>query len=354
MAQRARRGRVDDVRGVSRLLAVGDVQSSYGGLAATLERAGYLAWDGESPRWTAGDAALLFIGDLVDKGEEPSDVLLLVQSLDAQAEAAGGCVVLVQGNHELMLLAALGDGTGSPAARSQWFGNGGLETLARLAHSQGAAVPERILQQIYTPSFGDLPVDAPEVEELVALVRVGWAGVLGFLERRLAPAALVNGAVLAFHGSPNYGAHDLESFASDERELAWGRAWLVPWELGEPAFAERVADLKRQLDRPSESIEIRHVLFGHTQQQRFEVPGFRGRQFRIGRLLAHDPARELPGVYNLITCPTGVPRGGALGALEFGAEGIQAVYGSEIENDHGRWPARESLGPADPAFRGSS
>src|SRR5688572_21959569 len=107
MATRFLRGRLHDVRGVSRLLAFGDVQASYGGLVATLEAAGYLAWDGDAPRWTAGDAALLFIGDLVDKGAEPSEVLLLVQALDPLAEAAGGCVVLIQGNHELMLLAAL-------------------------------------------------------------------------------------------------------------------------------------------------------------------------------------------------------------------------------------------------------
>src|SRR5688500_7608127 len=131
----AKASRVADVRGVARLLAVGDIQSNADAFAALLERAGFAAWREETLAWTAGPATLLLLGDLLDGGQEPGKVLTLVVSLAGQAEKAGGRVVLLRGNHELMLFSALREG--APHAVDQWFANGGLETLARLAAARG-------------------------------------------------------------------------------------------------------------------------------------------------------------------------------------------------------------------------
>lgn len=50
--------------------------------------------------WTGGRATLVVAGDLIDKGTSSLGVIDLLRSLEAQAPAAGGRVVVTLGNHE--------------------------------------------------------------------------------------------------------------------------------------------------------------------------------------------------------------------------------------------------------------
>src|SRR5262245_17702966 len=129
-----------DVRGVDRVLVVGDIQSNYESLVFLLEAAGYLAWEDDAPVWRAGNAALLLLGDLLDGGQQPAEVLWLVTALEARAHEAGGRLVLLKGNHEEALLGSLLHG--DQEAFQQWFAIGGLETLARLARARGFDIPD--------------------------------------------------------------------------------------------------------------------------------------------------------------------------------------------------------------------
>lgn len=54
--------------------------------------------------WSFGDGHLVLLGDLVDRGDNVLPLLWLVYRLEAEAEAAGGRVHYVLGNHEHMLL----------------------------------------------------------------------------------------------------------------------------------------------------------------------------------------------------------------------------------------------------------
>lgn len=56
--------------------------------------------------WSGGDATLVWIGDLVDRGPDGIGVLDLVRRLEREAAAAGGTSVMVLGNHDLLLLGA--------------------------------------------------------------------------------------------------------------------------------------------------------------------------------------------------------------------------------------------------------
>jgi hypothetical protein len=87
--------------GVERIVAVGDVSGALAPLAALLEGVGLV--DGEL-LWTGGQAHLVFIGDLVDRGDEDREVMDLARRLQAEAEAAGGRVHVLLGNHEAMNL----------------------------------------------------------------------------------------------------------------------------------------------------------------------------------------------------------------------------------------------------------
>ena len=90
------------------IYVVGDVHSDYKRLIRVLEAAGVIEGvpaDAMHPSWKGGHASLVFMGDLIDKGPDALDVIALVQSLRSAAQAAGGHVFSVIGNHEAEFLA---------------------------------------------------------------------------------------------------------------------------------------------------------------------------------------------------------------------------------------------------------
>lgn len=88
--------------GVDRVVVVGDVHGAHDELVALLQGTGLV--DAEL-RWSGGDAHLVSLGDLLDRGDYGKQVMDLLMRLRAEAAAAGGAVHIVHGNHEAMNLA---------------------------------------------------------------------------------------------------------------------------------------------------------------------------------------------------------------------------------------------------------
>lgn len=84
-----------------RLLAVGDLHGDFENALATLALTG--AVDGAG-NWIGGCSILVQTGDVMDRGRSSVALLDLFAGLKAQAAAAGGRVVTLLGNHELMNL----------------------------------------------------------------------------------------------------------------------------------------------------------------------------------------------------------------------------------------------------------
>jgi predicted phosphodiesterase len=74
--------------------------------------------------YRAGEDRLVLIGDLVDRGEDSRGVV--ARAIELQ-RAAPETVVVIRGNHEEMMLAALAPEGGQEA--ELWYYNGGIETL---------------------------------------------------------------------------------------------------------------------------------------------------------------------------------------------------------------------------------
>ena len=87
--------------GVPRVVAVGDIHGSLDNLTVILKSSGLL--DGNLA-WSGGESHLVLNGDLIDKGRSDRGVLDLARRLQPEAEAAGGRVHVVLGNHEAMNL----------------------------------------------------------------------------------------------------------------------------------------------------------------------------------------------------------------------------------------------------------
>ena len=86
------------------LWVVGDVHGALGSLRTLLRRARLTDFE---DHWLGDGATLVLLGDLMDRGPDGLGVLRLVQRLGAQAQEAGGQVISLLGNHEVMMLAAL-------------------------------------------------------------------------------------------------------------------------------------------------------------------------------------------------------------------------------------------------------
>jgi hypothetical protein len=83
------------------LIAIGDVHGDFDDFCSILQRVGLID---EQRHWTGGKATFLQLGDLIDRGPKPRQVLDLMLSLDEQSAKVGGRVVSLLGNHEMMNL----------------------------------------------------------------------------------------------------------------------------------------------------------------------------------------------------------------------------------------------------------
>jgi hypothetical protein len=82
-----------------RIVAMGDLHGDFEAARDALRAAGVL---GDGDHWSGGTTTLVQTGDVLDRGDGESKILALLDQLAAEAPKAGGQVVQLLGNHELM------------------------------------------------------------------------------------------------------------------------------------------------------------------------------------------------------------------------------------------------------------
>ena len=87
---------------VKRIVAVGDLHGAYEYFELILKGTGLID---EGLHWIGGDTHLVQIGDVLDRGDGARQIFDLARQLEKEAEAAGGRVHMLIGNHEEMNLA---------------------------------------------------------------------------------------------------------------------------------------------------------------------------------------------------------------------------------------------------------
>jgi hypothetical protein len=88
-----------DVQTTERIVAVGDVHGAFDQFAAILRTTGLIDMRN---RWIGKKAVLVQTGDVLDRGPDSKKALDLLRKLEGEAQRAGGRVVALLGNHELM------------------------------------------------------------------------------------------------------------------------------------------------------------------------------------------------------------------------------------------------------------
>ncbi|MEJ2513633.1 MAG: metallophosphoesterase [Gammaproteobacteria bacterium] len=86
-------------QGVDRIVVFGDVHGAYERLVSVLQSTGVV---NAELQWSGGRTHLVSLGDLVDRGARSREVMELLMGLQPQAEAAGGRVIVLVGNHDAM------------------------------------------------------------------------------------------------------------------------------------------------------------------------------------------------------------------------------------------------------------
>ena len=90
-----------DIQTTERVVAVGDVHGAFDNFVAILRAAQVI--DNRN-RWTGRRTVLVQTGDILDRGPDSRKAIDLLRRLERDAQRAGGRVVSLLGNHELMRL----------------------------------------------------------------------------------------------------------------------------------------------------------------------------------------------------------------------------------------------------------
>jgi hypothetical protein len=82
-----------------RLVAIGDLHGDLAAARAALRTAGAID---DRDRWIGGALVVVQTGDVLDRGDDERAILDLIARLESEARAAGGAMIMLLGNHELM------------------------------------------------------------------------------------------------------------------------------------------------------------------------------------------------------------------------------------------------------------
>lgn len=85
----------------SRIVAVGDLHGDHDAWRAIAQAAGLVDAKG---RWSGGNATLVQMGDVVDRGPDSLKIIRDLQKLQREAPKRGGKVIVLLGNHEAMMM----------------------------------------------------------------------------------------------------------------------------------------------------------------------------------------------------------------------------------------------------------
>jgi hypothetical protein len=222
-----------------RVVAIGEVQGAYDCVVKILRVAELID---DQLKWSGGDAILIQTGDLIDDGIRVREVMDLFMRLAQEAEAAGGQVIVLLGNHEAMNILGLMHGVNYQTYET-FAGDESKEEQTAAYHAHASWLETR------AEAIDGQPPDVSEQyrSEWMAVHPPGWveyvdsmapSGRYGEWLRTL-PAAVRIGDTVFLHGgiSPALKGNDVEAINRkvaeeirlfDEYRAAMVEAGMVP------------------------------------------------------------------------------------------------------------------------------
>jgi calcineurin-like phosphoesterase family protein len=113
------------------VVAIADIHNAFDDFLAILRHTGLID---KQNHWTGGKTTFVQVGDLLDRGPKPREVMDLMMALEKEAVQAGGRVVSLLGNHEVMNI--MGDLRYVAPANYASFANGNSEKRQKAAYDE--------------------------------------------------------------------------------------------------------------------------------------------------------------------------------------------------------------------------
>jgi len=151
------------------LVAIGDVHGDFEDFVAILQHIGLID---RQNHWTGGKTTLVQVGDTLDRGPKPREVMDLLMALEKEAGQAGGRVVSLLGNHEMMNI--MGDLRYVTPVNYASFADGNSEKRQKSAYDE------------YVKWRDKHPELIAELSQPMELTEAEWMArhPLGFVEQR--------------------------------------------------------------------------------------------------------------------------------------------------------------------------
>ena len=113
------------------VVAIGDIHGDFDAFVAILQQVGLID---KQNHWIGGKATFVQVGDMLDRGPKPRQVMDLMMSMEKEAPQAGGRVVSLLGNHEVMNI--MGDLRYVTPGNYGSFADGQAEERQKAAYQQ--------------------------------------------------------------------------------------------------------------------------------------------------------------------------------------------------------------------------
>lgn len=238
-----------------RVVVVADLHGDFEHALAVLRMAGVVAPD--SHKWAGGKTVLVSTGDLVDRGDDTIPLYKLFASLRSESHAAGGRVVQLFGNHEIMNL--LGDWRYVTQGDVASFGG---------VHARRAAMKDGWIGHEWQDNYAI----AARIPLISGSLPEGYdAPAIGLSHAGIAPQFAALGLeAINEHGASMVrkviNSHDINAIAGnltkEERTLYSDSGPL--WYRGYALDDEEVACVNAYM--AAEMLDVRHLVMGHTPQ----------------------------------------------------------------------------------------
>jgi hypothetical protein len=236
-----------------RLIAIGDVHGDLDALLRALRLGGAI---GRDDHWSGGALWVVQTGDVLDRGDDEEAILDRLDALAREAEAAGGRVIALNGNHELMN--AQGD--------FRYVTEGGFDDFAEYARPGSGSRALRGRTAAFAPG-------GPIARRLAAHATAIRVGNTVFVHGGITPSAArrgldrINADMRAFLS----GAGPLGAVLSGEDSPVWHRGYAL--EADDAVCAELASAL--------EILGATRMVVGHTVQPTGITSACDDRVFRI-------------------------------------------------------------------------